>query len=399
MLKKFFMTILFAIFILVSLYTNICYAAPVKVTKENLSEAFEKLVSLKENEEEFSAKVLDNTIEFKIDNESYILKYDLTEKPTFSVEIPIEKGMSYEEFKVKTGSLLIPIFGYAAVANVQGIEMKDAVEYITFSYFGNALKSVSSQTPYLIVEKGEGVTMEGKETIYASEFGERVMEYVNATYPKIETMSDVDEINSYEIKIEKKDLTETSCKLVSTLMVNLNADFSKINKYLNDGITKENADYKITLKAGQKCKAQGISGYQLNGACVEIDKETDEITAIKTGEATGYFYIGENHKEQKKASFYITVEENIDNEKLETITLKIEGKTESDKSESNKGNNDKESNTTKKPNTLKENVIADLDALPNTGKEKNTNLIILYAIIVISSISFITLLGISQKKK
>lgn len=410
MLKKFFMSLLFAIFIFVSLYTNICYAAPVKVTKENLNEAFQKMASLKEKEEEFNAKVSDNTIEFKIDNISYILKYDLTGKPTFSIEIPIEKGMSYEEFKERTENLGIPLLGYVAVANVQGIEIQDAITYITFSYLGNALKSISNKSPYVIVELGEGVKIEDSDkskTIYTSEFGERVMEYVNETYPETETMSDSDEINSYEIKIEKKDVTETSCKLVSTLRVNLDANFSKLSEYSNgifdNGITKDNAEHVITLKVGQKCKIQGINGYQISGECVEIDNKTNEMTAVKPGKASGYFYIGKYVAEQELKSFYIIVEENKGNEKMETITLKIDNnkesnKTETDKSETNKDNN-KESNTIKNPNTLKENNTADLDALPKTGVEKNTNLIILYAIIVISSISFITLLGISQKKK
>lgn len=405
MLKKIFMSLLFAIFIFVSLYTNICYAAPVKVTKENLNEAFKKLVSSGEVEEKLDIVVLDDTIKLTVEDESYILKYDLTDEPTFSIEIPIEKGMNYEEFKEKTGNLILPMCGYAAVANVQGTKIEDAISYIMLSYFKTALGSGSlNENPYVIVEG----TKEGNDkTIYTSEFGDRVMEYVNATYSETETMSDSDEINSYKFKIEKKDVTETSCKLVSTLSINLDADFSKLSEYSNgifdNGITKDNAEHVIALKVGQKCKIQGINGYQITGECVEIDNKTNEITAIKKGEASGYFYIGENYQEQKKASFYVTVEENKGNEKLETITLKIDdnkesNKTETDKSETNKDNN-KESNTIKNPNTLKENNTADLDVLPKTGVEKNTNLIILYAIIVISSISFITLLGISQKEK
>ena len=48
-------------------------------------------------------------------------------------------GMSYEEFKKKTDNLILPMLGYIAVANIQGVEIKDASAYFLFSYLGSAL--------------------------------------------------------------------------------------------------------------------------------------------------------------------------------------------------------------------------------------------------------------------
>lgn len=109
--------------------------------------------------------------------------------------------------------------------------------------------SVPEENPYIIVddiniEEGTTIDKEGsnEKTIYASEFGERVMEYVNATYKEKQTIVDtVDGINSYEWTIERKDVTDTSCKLVSTISVNPNADFSKI-KGFSDNIEGNKPD-------------------------------------------------------------------------------------------------------------------------------------------------------------
>ena len=323
MLKKYFINCLSLFFILIFLFTGICHATAVTVTDKNLIEAFQKYVSSNANEENYKISVSNNAIDITVDNERYTLNYDLTDEPTFSLEVPIQKGMSYDDFKKKTDNLILSSLGYVAVANIQGVEMEDASTYFLLSYLSNALNgSFSSENSYVIVDDlnlSDGVTIEktdDSKTIYTSEFGDRVIEYVNAKYPETQTISDSEEINSFVMTIEKKDITETSCKLVSTLSVNLDADFSKIEKvnegikdsFVNNDITKDNADYVIALKVGQKCKIETnekITGYELYGGYVEIDEETTKITAIKAGEANGYFYIGD-----EKKSFYIIGERN-----------------------------------------------------------------------------------------
>lgn len=395
MLKKILISCLFLIFAVGIIFENISCAAWKEVTQENLTKALEGFVTSESNEENYSITVKKDVINITEDNEKYELKYDLTDKPTFSIEIPIEKGMSYEEFQKQTGSLILPTIGYIAVANIQSIDIEDASSYILFSYLGNALKnSFSSENSYWIIDdlnaSGSLTVKKDENTniIYASEFGDKVMEYVNNTYLQKQTISDSKEINSYEITIEKQDTTETSCKLVSTLTVNHEADFTKLNGYMekiedsfmDKGITKENADYSLTLKVGQKCNIESsekLTGYELHGSSVEVDTNSATITAIKEGKANGYLYIGD-----KKKSVYITVEENSENETLETITLKIE-------KSPNVEQNEEEDNTNKLPN---------IEKLPQTGRIKNEVLIILYIIVGFGSIALINIL-LSNKKK
>ena len=255
MLKKIFSSWLALLLILVFICTNRCYAITAEVTEKNLGETFEKFISSNSNKENYKISVTNNTINIIEDDETYILYYDLTNKPSFSLEIPIQKGMSYDEFKEKTDNLILPMLSYIAVANIQGVDFEDSSVYFAMSYLGNALNgSWSSENSYTIIDDtnmSDGVTIDKDENnakiIYVSEFGERVMEYVNATYKDKQTITDSSEgINSYEFIIEKKEETNTSCKLVSTLNVNLDADFSKLNGYADLKIIDNNKKNETT---------------------------------------------------------------------------------------------------------------------------------------------------------
>lgn len=255
MLKKIFSSWLALLLILVFMCTNRCYAITSEVTEKNLGETFEKFISSNSNKENYKISVTNNTINIIEDDETYILYYDLTNKPSFSLEIPIQKGISYDEFKEKTDNLILPMLSYIAVANIQGVDFEDSSAYFLMSYIGNALNgSWSSKNSYVIVDDtnmSDGVTIDKDEndtkTIYVSEFGERVMEYVNDIYKDKQIIKDSFEgINSYEFIIEKKEETNTSCKLVSTLNVNLDADFSKLNGYADLKIIDSNKKNETT---------------------------------------------------------------------------------------------------------------------------------------------------------
>lgn len=396
MLKK----CLYLFLVLVILCTNICYATVVTVTDENLKDALQKFSSSEANEENYNITVSNNSIIMSANNETYTLKYDLSNKPTFIFEIPIEKGMSYDDFKKQTDNLMLPMVGYIAVANIQGVAVEDASAYFLFSYLGSAFNgsfSFNSSNSYMIIDDTiEGVTIESDnpKAIKVSEFGERVMEYVNTVYPETQSVSDTEGINSYTLTVERKDTTETSCKLVSTLSVNLDADFSKIigytqqmeDSFMNNGITKENADLVVTLKVGQKCKLEStekITGYAFSGSdCVEINDDKTELTGTKVGKKNGYLYIGDKQK-----TIYITVEENTSNETLETITLKIDSSSgnseinieepKEEQKEESKEEVKQESNKT----TPTDNTVVS-SKLPQTGSN-NAILFIIIALVVL----------------
>ncbi len=152
MLKKFLSSCLFVIFLSVSLYTTKCYATFVVITNDNLEEAFQRFVSSEANKENYNISVSNNVIDITVDNENYTLNYDLTNKPIFSIEIPITKGMNFTEFQEKNDEVMLLILGYIAVANIQGSEMEDAISYFVFSYLNSVFNSSwMNEDPYVIV--------------------------------------------------------------------------------------------------------------------------------------------------------------------------------------------------------------------------------------------------------
>lgn len=407
MLKRYFMKYLYLSLILLIFCTNICYATVVAVTDENLEDSLQKFVLSKANKDNYNITVSNNVITVTVDNESYILNYDLTDKPTFLMEVPIQKGMSYEDFEKKKDNLILPMLGYIAVANVQGVEVEAASTYFLLSYLKSALNgSVLTENQYIIVDdlnfSSEGGTIEktdNPKTIYTSEFGDRVIEFVNNMYKEKQTISDSTGINSYVLTIEKLDMTDTSCKLVSKLSVNLDSDFSKITELpsdssINSDITKENADLVVTLKVGQKCKIESIekiTGYEFYGYdCIELNDDKTEITATSVGTKNGYLYIGE-----EKISIYVTVEENPENANLETITLKIDSVPEvkpPNNSEEEKQDEKPEIKEEKDNNeSAKDNTVSS-SKLPQAGIDNSKVMIIITFIVII------IVLGIKLRK-
>ncbi len=281
MLKKFLIS-LWIIMIIVC--TTFSYATNVKVTNENLNAAFQKYVSSDANTMGYEISVADNIININVNNEEYKLNYDLTDKPTFSMTIPIEKGMEYQEFKNQTSNLILPMLGYIAVTDIQGVELEDASEYFLMTYLNNALKGdVTSKNSYIIIDDvnlEDGVTIDKTESsdqiIYVSEFGERVMEYVNATYKDKQIIRDAsdEEINSYEYTVERKEVTDTSCEIVATLSVNLDADFSKLNGY---------SDQEKDDTPAKKDDNTIVQDNKMNNGNVNNDKTTSKTVLPKAG--------------------------------------------------------------------------------------------------------------------
>ena len=376
--------------------TGFCYAKPVEITEEKLKNVLKEFEKLSEGED-CKFDVSNNKIKVTTDEESYYIDYDLEKEPTFSTKISVRKGMSYQEFKKEAEGLQNPFLGYIAVANIQGTTLEDATTYIVMQAFNSAFSGTTSSNSYVIVDDTdllEGATINkdpnDTKTIYVSEFENRVMEYVNSIYESKKTIEDKNGANTFTWTIERTNITDTSCDIVSKLTVNLNGDFSKIKESSEDIFgpldkDKEKSDYKITLKVGQSLKIETnetITGYHKNGNSVTFKENSyNEIVATKKGETKVWLNIGNNQK-----SIYITVEENTNNEKLEPVVLKID-------------QNSNVSNTNKSTTNEKNNKLSTLKGVPYLGTETNFLLIELYIIIIVATISVLLLLTIEKKNK
>lgn len=385
-----------AIAMVLCLITGFSYAKPVEVTEEKLKKSLKEFEKFSEDEN-YKFDVSNNKIKVTTDEGSCYIDYDLKKEPTFLTKISVREGMSYQEFKKETENVLNPFLGYIAVANIQGTTIEDAAAYMATKIFNHAFSGTTSSNSYVIVDdtalsEGETINKDPNDTktIYVSEFGDRVMEYVNSVYESKQTIEDKDGANTFTLTIERTNITDTSCDIVSKLTVNLNGDFSKIKESSEDIFgtldkNKEKSDYKITLKVGQLLKIETdktITGYRKNGNSVTFKENSyNEIVATKKGETKVWINIGNSEK-----SIYITVEENTNNAKLEPVVLKID-------------QNSNVSNTNKSTTNEKNNKLATLNGVPYLGTETNFLLIALYIIITVATISVLLLLTIEKKNK
>ncbi len=229
--KQLFLLCILVIFSIISI-SPISFAS-VKVTDENLKSALQKIAD--------TAKAQINVANNKItitssEGVTSTINYDLTNKPTFWCEFEAKQGMNYDEFEEKSSEGLSTMLGYAAVANVEGTEIEDAMTYFGLCLIGGAMSN-GKETKYVVYDDTAGEeapTSNGVKAIKKSEFGNYVMEYVNALYEAKSTFNDSEYLNTFELSSEKKDTTDTSCKIVTTLTVNVDADFTKIKELIKE---------------------------------------------------------------------------------------------------------------------------------------------------------------------
>ena len=232
--------LLFLIIIMTFSFTINSYAGGVKVTEENLKASFEKIVKTEDNKD-VKIKIENNVITIESDDEIYKLDYDITGKPTFTCVANIKNGMSYEEYKNETDKLLAgPMLAYMAVADIQGIDSDKSMEYflltVLSSMFSNLTPEDSNYILVTEISEGMEITSETSEVIYASEFDKYVMEYTNSVYGNKKIYEDDEKI--LKLSMEQKEKTNDSCKIISTIIIDTDKDFSKakeaIEKFENN---------------------------------------------------------------------------------------------------------------------------------------------------------------------
>ena len=192
------------------------------------------------------------------------------------------KGQLSEEIS----KLIMPAAGYIAVSDVQGVKLYNSMKY----FFATYLKSISNGTISTeglnVMNIDSLVTKSNSKIIHLFDYSDN---NINNMYSSKQIITDSKDLKSYVFTIEKKYITENACKLVSKLRVNPEANFSKIVGYTVkyddilpiDNITKENTDFDVELKVGQKYKIisnNKIESYELKGAdCIKIDQKNNEI--------------------------------------------------------------------------------------------------------------------------
>lgn len=193
--------VLTILMIIVSTYS---YAAD--ITKESLVEFFDNFV--KETETEGTIHVTDTEIVITNESVDEKIQYDLTEKPTFYVDMVFKDGMTYDECLDESSKITLGLFGFCAVAGINGADTNSAMLYYYYSILANT---------------------KDKESITEDNFG-NVANYVDKIYGEDSVIQD----EFFTLSIKKAELIEDEYVVKTELVVNSEADFSIINDEVNN---------------------------------------------------------------------------------------------------------------------------------------------------------------------
>lgn len=201
----YYITIMLTVlFVLVSTYS---YAA--EITKESLTKFFEDFVKKETNEGDLEGSIEVNDAEIIIESqqEEYKMQYDLTDKPTFTIDMVFKDGMTYDECSEEASKIFIPLYGFMAVAGINGADADEAMLYGMFS----------------IMEK---LSEQGyEETTFTEENFVNATDYAQKVYSKnIEIVDDL-----YTLSIKKAELKGEEYIIETELVVNSEKDFSVLN--------------------------------------------------------------------------------------------------------------------------------------------------------------------------
>jgi len=415
----------FLIFTILISFFSTSYAT-ITITDESLETSYQEILKEVDLKSllEITSLTIDKTnkqIKIIIKNVEYVVNYNLSDKPTFSIDTIIDNTTTYDKWEneQQTQLLSIPAVLYAIVANLNGIPASDSLNYFTMQIFFSSLDNSeqSSNSGYTIIKPGENIlsTNTATNVILSTDFPKYAVDIAANTYASEVSYSDADENNTFKYATSIKEKTEDKCVLQSVLTINLDGNFSDIKGYsetngdiLQTNITKDNADYVIELKKGQKCKIESnvaVTGYSLSGSsCIDINDDKTEISAVEVGSSRGYLLLGQTGNIKK--SIYVAVEENTENNTLEPITLKIkvenvDSNLNTDESNLIISNQNVSTNLEQISNNLQQQIntlISTSDKLPQTGdysQMKNG----LYLLCIVSCISLLFLIFKTIKYK
>ncbi len=227
MIKKLLCVILIFSIILGSVCS---FAFSVPLTKDSLESGFKAFEKSTANSSNMKLNSIgSDTITFKAGNYSYNVKYSLKGDPTFTYELTINKGMSYEDYENKTAGVACPTMAFFAIAYSQGATIDKVVSYFTNATLSSVFSqldsgAIKSSGSIMVVADGVNVTSSSGKVIKASQFGNYAIDYAKTIYGNGATIRD----SLFEYSTELKDISSTSCKLISKMVVKQNGDYSSM---------------------------------------------------------------------------------------------------------------------------------------------------------------------------
>lgn len=214
--RKMFLNTILIFTIIIFLVTVNSYAI-VQTTKDNLAQSLQEVISSEYIKEKgiSNMTVGEDIINVEYSSGQYEIKYDLSSEPTFFIEMQLQENMNESEFNVVDQHLESLSVIYGAIANINNVDANLSSQYFDLSYFIS------------IASKGGALNNIQSDDI---EYGKKMLEEIKEVYSEPKIYDDSNNLNTYELIFEARDITETSCKFVMTLKIKADADFAKINQ-------------------------------------------------------------------------------------------------------------------------------------------------------------------------
>ena len=283
MLKKILSIILISVIIMFTVYSS-SYCAIQPVTKESLEQGFQDLMNLEEIKDSGAISSIDVEDDIiTINTEQYgemKVKYNLDNEPTFITEMNVEQGMTYDEYTDESNKAGGHIFPYMVIANLNGMSYEYSLMYFALSSLSTIMNEMQDKL----------------QVVEPEEFEANVMEYVNSWYGEPITVSDAEDGNTFEITMEQQDVTDTSCKIVTTFKIKADADFARVQEMMEEQFNNQEQDppeVEVEEPKEEETPVITNNNSSSNNNNNNIQKTTTTNNLPKAGENTKlYFLIG-----------------------------------------------------------------------------------------------------------
>lgn len=234
--------------------------AMVQVTKDNLTQSLPNIMSTEVVQQYgiSNMTVGENTISVTSSLGQYDIKYDLSNEPTFTTEADVTENMTSSEYTADSQTAgLMAIYG--AIASINGVDANTALQYFALSFLSSVTNSDTTSSTIPTDDE---------------EFGKKMLEEIKKTYAEPKIYDDSQSFNTYELTFEAQDITETSCKVVVTLKIKADADFSRINQM--------GADEEDPSENNQNENLQNQGGLTTNNQTTQTNEQSQQNQQLLT---------------------------------------------------------------------------------------------------------------------
>ena len=128
------LVVLFIIILLIFNISRFSYAKVEGITQDSLKQKIENYEKSELNRNNYKFEVTEDTIKLTTEEDEFEIKYNLNGEPTFTTEVSFSSGYSFDKYQKESVAYLYPLFGYMAIANINGISDNNSLFYAANFY-------------------------------------------------------------------------------------------------------------------------------------------------------------------------------------------------------------------------------------------------------------------------